>query len=339
MVAITALALIGCFNSVQVASRPGGAFLDSEFVAVLLAVVLLGPVPAFFVWLAGELAYILLLPRRLVANLANIASYGWAAVTGALVLDAIVPGGVTSAVDPLAWVAVAVTGVVVLSVNFAITNGIVATVMDGRPLGALTRELVATAPAAALMILTGTAIAFLYLAIGIPALALFSAAVFIPRLASRLTIDQESVAAGLEHSEALPLYAQEIASEMNLGSAVQLVVKDAASFIRGSDMEQPRGRLSDLSEAHRHALVEALIYKGEHWDGRGGQPGAVGGEMIPLTSRILAVADAWALLTTGGYPRLTDAQALDLLEARAGLHFDPAVVAVAARLVDRGSCY
>jgi HD-GYP domain-containing protein (c-di-GMP phosphodiesterase class II) len=59
--------------------------------------------------------------------------------------------------------------------------------------------------------------------------------------------------------------------------------------------------------------------------------------MIPLTSRILAVADAWAHLTAGGYPRLTHAQALGLLEARAGLHFDPAVVAVAARLVERGS--
>ena len=221
--------------------------------------------------------------------------------------------------------------------NFAITNGIVAIVLDRRsPLATIKDELVGTAPATALMIATGTVTAFLYLAIGIPALALFSAAVFIPRLVARLVPEEGSLGSGLEHSQALPHFAEEIASAMMLGSAERRVVRDAASFVRIDDLDAPRGNLSDFSDGHRHALVEALLYKGEHWDGRDGSPGAVGGEMIPLTSRILAVADAWANLTAGGYPRLTDVQALDLLKARAGLHFDPAVVAVAVRLVDRG---
>ena len=64
MIAIAALALVGCFNSVQVANRPRSAFLDSEFVAALLAVVLLGPLPGFCVWAAGELAYLILIPVR-----------------------------------------------------------------------------------------------------------------------------------------------------------------------------------------------------------------------------------------------------------------------------------
>jgi hypothetical protein len=351
LIAIAALALVGCFNSVQVASRPRSAFLDSEFVAALLAVVLLGPLPGFCVWAAGELAYLILLPMRREAHLANFASYGWAALVGSLVLDAIVPSGVSAAVDPRAWLAVAVTGAVVLCVNFAVTNAIVAYVLDGRSVASLVHsELITATPAVALMIATGTVTVFLYLAIGIPALALFSATVFIPRMAARLGLDERALD-GLEHAEVLPRYAEGIASAMQLGPADRLVIRDAASFIRIRDDSQvlcdtegllgefphlsDGGKLSDLSDSHRHALVEALFYKGEHWDGRGGRPGAVGGEMIPLTSRILAVADAWAHMTAGGYPRLTNAEALDLLEARAGLHFDPAVVAVAASLVDR----
>lgn len=352
LIAIAALALVGCFNSVQVASRPRSAFLDSEFVAALLAVVLLGPLPGFCVWAAGELAYLILIPMRREAHLANFASYGWAALVGALVLDALVPSGVSAGVDPRAWLAVAVTGAVVLCVNFAVTNAIVAYVLDGRSAASLIHsELIAATPAISLMIATGTATVFLYLAIGTPALALFSATVFIPRMAARLGLDERALN-GLEHAEVLPRYAEGIASAMQLGLEERLVIRDAASFIR-MRADEPEicddaplgtlahlsdgGKLSDLSDGHRHALVEALFYKGEHWDGCGGQPGAVGGEMIPLTSRILAVADAWAHMTAGGYPRLTNAEALDLLEARAGLHFDPTVVAVAATLVDRGA--
>jgi hypothetical protein len=194
--------------------------------------------------------------------------------------------------------------------------------------------LIATAPATVLMVATGALSVFGYLLVGIPALALFSATVFIPRSASTLCPDPTTSLSDLEHAEAFPLYAERIASAMRLGASERRVVRDAATFVRTDDAEPPRGMLSDTSDAHRHALVEALIYKGEHWDGAGGRPGAVGGEMIPLSSRILAVADAWASLTSGGFPRLTHAQALDLLEARAGLHFDPAVVAVAARVVE-----
>jgi hypothetical protein len=333
VVAIAALGLVGCFNSVKLAAS-GRTFLDAEFVSALIAVVLLGPLPAFCVWLAGELTYVVLVPQRFQAHLANIASYGWAALSGALVLDALVPAGV-SASNPDAWVAVLASGVVMLCVNFAITTAIVPFVMDGRPVVATVRRLlIATAPATVLMIATGVLSVFGYLLVGIPALALFSATVFIPRSAGHLCPDPEASFSTLEHADALPLYAEGLARAMRLGRSERKVVRDAATFIRMDETEPPRGKLSDTSDSHRHALVEALIYKGERWDGRGGQPGAVGGEMIPLTSRILAVADAWASLTAGGFPRLTHAQALHLLEARAGLHFDPAVVAVAARVVE-----
>jgi HD domain-containing protein len=310
------------------------SFLDAEFVAALLAVVFLGPLPAMCVWLTGEVALFVLDRHRPLAHLANCASYGWAAVAGALILNAFLPGGISTGADPVGWLAVALAGAVMLCVNFAITRGIVAILLDGRPLKPTIRqELVVPAPATALMIVTGTLTAFLYVEIGVPALALFSVIVVIPRIAETLS-PRRRPAEGLEHFEALPLFADTIASAMKLGAAERLVLSDAASYVRTQRLEPPRGRLSDSSDRHRLCLVETLLYQGEHWDGRGGRPGAVGGEMIPLSSRILAVADAWARMTTRPSARLTHAQALNQLEARAGMHFDPRVVKAAARAVD-----
>jgi hypothetical protein len=345
LASLVALGIVGCFNSVHVTIRTG-TFLDAEFGAALLAVVFLGPLPALCVWLAGEAAYLLLAYRGLQAHLANIASYGWAVVAGALVLEALAPGGVSAAVDPAAWLAVAVTGVVVLCVNFAVTTAIFGFVLKGRPvLATIREELFTPAPATALMIASATATAFLYLHIGIPALALFSATVFLPRFASPLRPRGKARANGepvpmleeeLDHSEACPIYADRIADAMRLDAAQRRIVSDAASFIRTRRFDVTHESMSAMSpfcDHHRHGLVEALLYRGEHWDGRGGSPGAVGGEMIPLTSRILAVADAWARLTTGPAIRLTHAQALQQLEAHAGVRFDPRVVEVAAQVV------
>jgi hypothetical protein len=345
LASLVALGIVGCFNSVHVTIRTG-TFLDAEFGAALLAVVFLGPLPALFVWLAGEAAYLLLAYRGLQAHLANVASYGWAVVAGAFVFDALVPAGVSTAIDPAAWLGLAITGVVVLCVNFAVTTGIFAFVLKGRPvLATIREELFTPAPAIALMIASATATAFLYLEIGIPALALFSATVFLPRFASPLRPSRKSRANGepwpmleeeLEHSEAFPLYADRIADAMRLDAAQRRIVIDAAAFIRTRRFDTAHDSVSAMSpfcDHHRHGLVEALLYRGEHWDGRGGSPGAVGGEMIPLTSRILAVADAWARLTTGPASRLTHAQALLELEAHAGVRFDPHVVEVAAQVV------
>jgi len=64
---------------------------------------------------------------------------------------------------------------VALSRAEAVSTGIVSIVLDGRPmLPTIRNDLIATAPATASMIATGTVIAFLYPVIGIPALALFS---------------------------------------------------------------------------------------------------------------------------------------------------------------------
>lgn len=67
----------------------------------------------------------------------------------------------------------------------------------------------------------------------------------------------------------------------------------------------------------------------ERWDGRG-YPKGLAGEKIPLVARIFAVVDVFDALTSRRPYKeaLPVAESLAILEADAGSHFDPAVVAV-----------
>jgi diguanylate cyclase (GGDEF)-like protein len=65
----------------------------------------------------------------------------------------------------------------------------------------------------------------------------------------------------------------------------------------------------------------------ERWDGTG-YPDGLSGDDIPLASRIIAACDAFAAMTSqrAHRPALTEAEALEQLQANAGTQFDPAVV-------------
>ena len=62
----------------------------------------------------------------------------------------------------------------------------------------------------------------------------------------------------------------------------------------------------------------------EHWDGTG-YPDQLRGEDIPLTARVLCLADAFTALTSrrSFRPSMTEQQALELMERDAGRVFDP----------------
>jgi hypothetical protein len=183
------------------------------------------------------------------------------------------------------------------------------------------------------MTAVGTATTFLYGEVGVLALASFTLAVFGPQLLLPMLLRPRPVAE-LDHTSAVRVYALAIADVLDLGYRKCQVLKDAAQFIRERPLVPRSGDLSNQSDAHRLALVEAVLYYREHWDGRGGKPGAFGGELIPLTSRILAVADAWSGLTSKDSPQLSHSQAMHQLTSRAGMHFDPAIVAAAAQVVE-----
>ena len=79
-----------------------------------------------------------------------------------------------------------------------------------------------------------------------------------------------------------------------------------------------------------------VLHHHERWDGRG-YPHGLGGEDIPLGSRILFVADAYDAMTSDRIyqEHVAHEEAVAELERCAGTQFDPQVVAVFVRSVKR----
>jgi diguanylate cyclase (GGDEF)-like protein len=89
----------------------------------------------------------------------------------------------------------------------------------------------------------------------------------------------------------------------------------------GARILAPIERLEDVCEIVRRCH--------EHWDGSG-YPGGLGGETIPIESRVILVCDAFHAMTTDRpyRTRLPVDEALARLRAAAGTQFDPQVVEV-----------
>lgn len=85
-----------------------------------------------------------------------------------------------------------------------------------------------------------------------------------------------------------------------------------------------------------NAVAPAVLHHHEHWDGTG-YPMKLSGEDIPLLSRILAVADAYASMTADTPYRaaLSSTQAQSELVAAGGTLFDPRVVAAMTMVLQR----
>ena len=227
--------------------------MDAGFIAALVAVAFLGPLPAACIWIGTEIAAAAIERVKLTAWLANVASYGWSALAGAVVLAALVdvPLGSGSGVE--AYAAVALAGLVMLVVNFFVTRILIAVVRDGGGCWTTVRgELIAHSPATLAMIVLGVITCFGYAQVGVLALGLFAAVVVVPQLLLPALVRPRPVAE-LAHSDAVALYAQAIGEVMGMDRAERLVLKDGAHFIREQQFAPPRGGLSDLSDGHRLA--------------------------------------------------------------------------------------
>ena len=322
LVALTAIALVSLWGLVAI--KPA-VFLDAEFIAVLLALVFLGALPAACVWLAAEAVYFVLCRRPVEAHVANIASYGWAVLTGTLVLSLLGSG----------YAALALAAVAMLFVNFVVARGIVGVMLNAAPARALLREeLIRPAPATLLMVGVGVLTAFLYSHIGVLALVLFTMTVMIPQYLLPVLLRPRPVRE-LAYQKAVALYARSIARMLDLDRPLRLMLEDASTFLNMNVFHAVQGKLRNAEFAHWSGVQETLLFYREHWDAPGGSPGALEGELIPLTSRVLAVADVWARLTATGSPELTHLQALSVLQTRAGYHFDPQVVDAMAEVLAR----
>jgi hypothetical protein len=84
-------------------------------------------------------------------------------------------------------------------------------------------------------------------------------------------------------------------------------------------------------------MARIVLHHHDAYDG-GGAEDACRGDAIPVESRIIHAADAWACLTDGGQrvERLTAAGALERLSADSGKRFDPAVIGALVALHERG---
>jgi hypothetical protein len=329
-VALGAIALASYFAAL-ILKRP--MVLDSVFLVALLAVVFLGPAPAACIWIGTELVAWIVERHRLGAFAASVASYGWSALAASLLLEAIASGWPGEPVGVLGYLAVVAAALTMLFVNFLIVAGLVLLVRRSRRVWrTITRELRSQALAIILLPIAAAAGALLVAEAGAAAFVAVALLVLTPQVTLRLALGRATVHE-LPHRQAVALYCEAIASVMKLSSRDRLVLKDAAPFMRDRRSAALGGDVSQSGSGHRIALAETVLFSREHWDGCGGRPGALGGEMIPLTSRVIGVADAWAGLTCKDSPRLTHSQALLQLEARAGMHFDPRVVAAAAHVV------
>lgn len=84
------------------------------------------------------------------------------------------------------------------------------------------------------------------------------------------------------------------------------------------------------------AVTPIVLHHHERWDG-GGYPKGIAGEQIPFLARILAVADAFAAMTSGRAfrPAMSPLDAIDEIRAVAGQQFDPNVVEALVTLLER----
>ncbi len=75
--------------------------------------------------------------------------------------------------------------------------------------------------------------------------------------------------------------------------------------------------------------IPVIRYHHERWDGLG-YPAGLSGQAIPLTARVVAVADAYDAMTTNRPYRVTlsFSEAIETILSASGTHFDPKVVQI-----------
>jgi hypothetical protein len=333
VLAVAAIGVLACANVVVVARYGHDGVisdrlrLDATGVIALVALWLAGPAIAVVASATPDLLVRWRGPDRLRAlpRIANFASYATAtlAADGALALlghPAPRPGATVASAAALV-----IAGAVWFLVNYCVTRGLVAMLAAGRPvLPTIRAELMPALPSVAAMVLSATVSAVATAVIGPLGLIGLIAAVIAPQL-TVVTVQYLTPSAGaLEIDAGRARYAVAIATQLGLSHRQRRIVHAA---VKGeSGISRLSAGLGDIW----YAVGAARFYERERFDGTGDF--RLSGVMIPIESRVLAVADAWARLTSKGTLSMSQAAAVASLE-RHQPRFDPQVVAAARALV------
>ena len=321
-----ALAIVAIFHDVPL---PSGYSFDATTALALIAVALVGPLPALTVVFTPIAVHALCGRERFVraGNLANLAAYGWYTLATALLLGAVgaEPGGLA------AFGVLLVAGLVQLLVNWVFGPLIFGTLWLGHSFRSALMTLPDGLPAGMVMATLGAATVVLYPQLGLLALALFALVAVVPRSALTYVARTRPVAL-LDPLTATRRYANALAVQLRLGRTER---HELDAVIRLAHSREVSG---DPGEHLSHAVADwsevscAAGHVTEWWNGAGG-PAGVPGAIIPQSARIAAVARTWAALTAEGSPRLGHLDALAHLEGAAGVRLDPRVVSAAHAVV------
>lgn len=166
----------------------------------------------------------------------------------------------------------------------------------------------------------------------------------------------------LQHAENVANYAGTIAREMGLESSIQEMVKKAAlvhdigkitipSAVLGKQSElskkevelirrHPETGYQILRSVDAYAPVAMIVLSHHEWVNGKGYPEQLKKEEIPLPSHIIAVADAYDVMTRDRPDniRRSKEEAIEELQKYSGTQFDPDVVAAFKRVMVMKSC-
>lgn len=162
------------------------------------------------------------------------------------------------------------------------------------------------------------------------------------------------------HSRNVSYYASVLADAYGLNAETVEIIREAAILHDIGKISMPESILKkpgpltseeyEIMKKHpenavaiiRHLpsmdyVVPAVVGHHERWDGKG-YPRRLAGEDIPLTARILCVADCFDAITTKRvYQDSRDLEtALNIIEAGAGTQFDPALAKLLVQLFREG---
>ncbi len=321
------LALLGIvlcsYASDELLRNRAAATLDAGIVVATLGLVLAGPIVAAVLLALPDFIRVARRGRSVwnLGLLANVVSYLGAALAGATVLALMVgqhPGAVS-------FQGVLGVGAAMVSANYFLARLLFATLLEGEPPGTLlAREFFPLLPLELAMLMLAALCGLLIAPLGVFALVLFAAIVYLPQLGIEVLLRAPSVGR-LPVDAAAGVYRDALIDDLRLSRHQARAVRCAHALL-----EHGNARHALEGSRLREALVLALETEiCERW--RPTQPRY----RAPVGAQIVLVARAWARLTAKQTPALSHREALAELHSRWLAADAPTALAAAVRIAER----